>query len=219
MKYSSLTWIAIIILLAACDSGSQRRIKREALQEEIRNREPKKLSEAQIIDEAFRQGRLISEEAQKELFSTLEKILNEAGPATAVQYCNIQAYPLTDSLSSKFNAEIRRTSLRTRNPLNAPSEIETQLLEAYEYNEDNQLPMEDNVQRLDREHFLYTRPIVLNNELCLNCHGEPAKDIEHETLKRVDSLYPQDKARNYKLGELRGMWSIKLDQKDLVNAL
>ena len=219
MKYSSLTWIAIIILLAACDSGSQRRINREALQEEIRNREPKKLSEAQIIDEAFRQGRLISEEAQKELFSTLEKVLNEAGPAAAVQYCNIQAYPLTDSLSNKFNAEIRRTSLRTRNPLNAPSEIETQLLEAYEYNEENQLPMEDNVQRLDREHFLYTRPIVLNNKLCLNCHGEPAKDIELETLKRIDSLYPQDKARNYKLGELRGMWSIKLSQKDLVNAL
>lgn len=219
MKQSGISCIFLIILLAACDSGSQRRFNKEALQEEMRNREPKKVSEAQIITAAYQQGQFIAEEAQKELLSTLHKVVEEDGTARAVHYCSTEAYPLIDSLSQKYNAEIGRTSMKLRNPANAPDETEKQLLEAYEYNAENNQPLDDNVQRLNQEYLLYTKPIVIAGNLCLRCHGEPEKDIEPKTLTTIDSLYPNDKARHYEIGEFRGIWSITLKQKDLVNAL
>lgn len=220
MKNSGHIWIIIlIIMLAACDSGSQRRIRGEGLEEEMRNREPKKLSEAQITAEAFRQGRQIADSAQQALLDQLQQALQEGEVTAALAYCNIQALPLTDSLSQHFSATIRRSSLKTRNPANKPGQLEQQLLEAYEYNAQEGLPMEDNVQRMDHQYLLYTKPIIIGSELCLKCHGTAGKAIGQESLQLIDSLYPHDQARNYEIGDFRGIWSIRLQQKELVNAL
>ena len=206
-------------MLAACDTGSQRRLNTEALQEEMRLREPKRLSEAQIIAEAYRQGNEVAAKAQERLMKTLQEAIGKKSLKEAVVFCNLQAYPLTDSVSRQYNATIRRTSLRLRNPKNAPTELEEQLLQAYQYNTEKGLPVEENVQRMGNDLLLYTKPIVLGNELCLHCHGTPKKDIAVETLQQIDSLYPQDEARNYQLGDFRGIWSIQLKQKELVKAL
>lgn len=214
-----LSWIVLIIMLAACDTGSQRNPNREALQEEIRNREPKKLSEAQITAEAYRQGQEIADKAQKQLFQNLKEAIEKAGVQEAIQFCHIQALPLTDSAALPYQASLKRTSLQFRNPKNAPTELEEQLLEAYQYNAEQSLPMEPNVQRIGQQYLLYTQPIVIKSELCLQCHGEPQKDIAPQTLQVLDSLYPQDKARAYQLGDFRGIWSIKLSKKEIVKAL
>lgn len=221
MRISSniLTLLLIINILAACDTGGQNALKREALQEEMRNREPKKLTEAQIVNEAFKQGRFLSQTAQESLLVTLQAAIGREGVEGAVDYCNLQALPLMDSLSAAHKATIGRTSLQLRNPANAPSELEQQLLEAYQYNAEEGLPLEDNVQRDNQQYLLYTKPIVLGSELCLNCHGEAGKDIRPETLQRIDSLYPNDQARGYKKGAVRGMWSIRFQRKDIINAL
>lgn len=220
MKNSGLIWITLlVVLLAACDSGSQRSLKREALEEEMRNRQPKKLSEAQITAEAFRQGRQIADSAQQALLGRLQQAIHQGNITDALQYCNIQALPLTDSLSQHYNATIRRSSLKARNQVNKSSQLEEQLLEAYEYNAQERLPLEDNVQRIDHQYLLYTKPIVIGSELCLNCHGTAGEEIAGQTLQLIDSLYPNDRARDYDLGDFRGIWSIHLQQKELVNAL
>jgi hypothetical protein len=51
-------------------------------------------------------------------------------------------------------------------------------------------------------------PIVLNQPLCLKCHGEPGRDIRPEDLAIINRLYPQDQAKGFKLGELRGAWRV-----------
>lgn len=219
MKYSGPIWIVLIILLAACDTGSQRSFNREALQEEMRNREPKKLSEAQIIAEAYRQGEEIAESTQQQLMARLKESINQGGTTNALQYCNIQALSLTDSASRNHQVLIKRTSLKLRNPKNAPTELEQQLLEAYQYNADQNLPLEANVQRIGNDYLLYTKPITIGSALCLQCHGQPEKDIEQETLQLINRLYPNDQARSYQMGDFRGIWSIKIPQKKIVNAL
>lgn len=220
---ASLNIFLILIsltILAACDTGSQNALNREALQEEMRNREPKKLNEAQIVNETFEQGRYLSQTAQQSLLTTLQAaIAREGSVESAIQYCNLQANPLMDSLSEVHKATISRTSLQLRNPDNSPSELEQQLLEAYHYNAEEGLPLEDNVQQVDQQYMLYTKPIVLGSELCLNCHGKAGKDIRPETLQRIDSLYPNDQARGYSKGDVRDMWSIRFQRKDIVNAL
>lgn len=219
MKVSTLFFIGIIYTLAACDTGGQRGIKREALEEEMRNREPKKLSEAQIFQEAGLQGAAIADKAGQQLITSLKEAVAKQGIKSAIEFCNIYALPLTESAAGNKNTIVKRTSLQLRNPQNKPTETEKQLLEAYAYNAEQGMPMEPNVQRIDQEYLLYTRPIIINRELCLQCHGEPQRDIAPQTLQIIDSLYQQDNARGYRMGEIRGMWSIKLLQKDVVNAL
>ena len=219
MKYSGHIWIILIFLLAACDTGSQRSINREALQEEMRNREPKKLSEAQIVAEAFRQGQEIADKTQQDLLERLKEAMEEGSTIEALQYCNIQALPLTDSAILNQNVTVKRTSLKLRNPKNAPTDLEQQLLDAYQYNAEQGLPLEENVQRVGNEYLLYTKPITIGSTLCLHCHGEPQKDIDPETHQLIKQLYPTDKAVGYQIGDFRGMWSVKLPQKKIVNDL
>ena len=219
MKFSALSFIGLIVMLAACDTAGQRSDRREALEEEMRNREPKKLSEAQIFDGAMQQGSAIADKAAQELLTALKVAVEKQGISGAVEFCKVQAIPLTASAAGAGHTNVKRTSLRLRNPENAPTETEQQLLEAYAYNTEHGLPMEPNVQRTEKQYLLYTRPIIINSPLCLQCHGDTQKGIAPETLQLIDSLYPQDEARGYQMGDVRGMWSIKLLQKDVVNAL
>lgn len=58
----------------------------------------------------------------------------------------------------------------------------------------------------------YYKPILIQ-PMCLSCHGTAGKEIASELLLVLDSLYPGDKARGYKAGDLRGMWHIVFDKK------
>jgi len=57
------------------------------------------------------------------LSQRLQKAIQEGGIPNAIQYCNLAAYPLTDSLSTAHSVIIRRTSLKERNPANKPIRI------------------------------------------------------------------------------------------------
>lgn len=220
MKISvTLFFLFSFFMLASCDMRRQNAANQEALQEERQNRIPKKLSEGQLMEETYRQGRQVSQAAQESLLATLQAAIQRQGLQEAVQYCNLKALPLMDSLSKAHNARVRRTSLQVRNPENTPTELEEQLLQAYQYNVEQGLPLEDNVQPIDQQYMLYSKPIVLGSELCLNCHGQAGHDIAPKTLALLDSLYPGDQAKGYQKGALRGMWSIRFHKKDIANAL
>ena len=62
----------------------------------------------------------------------LGKAMGAGGPINALSYCNTKALPLTDSLSQHYQVSIKRTSLKHRNPQNAPSDEETEALRAFE---------------------------------------------------------------------------------------
>jgi cytochrome c len=64
------------------------------------------------------------------------------------------------------------------------------------------------VYELDSAHLLYTKPIVINNALCLNCHGEVGAAVTEETYALIREKYPNDNATGHQMGDLRGMWSI-----------
>jgi cytochrome c len=46
--------------------------------------------------------------------------------------------------------------------------------------------------------------------LCLNCHGEPGKQINEATFNAIKAKYPKDKAMGYKEGDFRGLWVVKV---------
>ena len=94
-----------------------------------------------------------------------------------------------------------------------------ELLDAYHYNAENKLALEPNVQILPEGDLLYTKPIVLNDQMCLRCHGTPLQDIGAADWAMLQAAYPQDKATGYKTGDLRGMWVVKLPKESLVKSI
>jgi len=151
---------------------------------------------------------------------TLKTAMEERGVAGAVEFSNINALPMLKELGNKHGVNIRRVSNDFRNPADIPNNDEQPLLEAYEYNEKNNFENAPNIQKSpDGKVLLYTKAITIPGRLCLNCHGEPGKDINKEVLDKIDGLYPEDKARGHQEGDLRGMWSIAIPQKAVVNRL
>jgi hypothetical protein len=68
------------------------------------------------------------------------------------------------------------------------------------------------IKRLSQEVFFYQRPIVLNNQLCLRCHGEVGKDISAADYVLIKQKFPQDQATGYRLGQPMGAWQLSLQR-------
>ena len=205
-------------LMIAC--GPQERVSKSVFDEVNNSMEAKKLSEAQITQEAMIWGDSISEEAQQQLMTNLHEAVSDKGFVGAVDFCNLNASPIIKELNEKHGVSIRRTSTRARNQDNFPTEDELPILQAYQYNVQNGIKNEANIQKIDGgEVLLYTKAIVIPSEFCLECHGDPSNDIEVDVLSKINSLYSADSAKGYEVGNLRGIWALKIPKKAVVNRL
>lgn len=204
------------IVLASFSCKMDKRVERSAYEEELKSREIIKVTEAEFFDAALEWGNEISENTQKTLAGNLQKAIQQDGIEGAINYCNLKADPLVDSLQKHFSVEIKRTSQKLRNKDNAPDSLENAILEAYSYNFEKGLPLEENIQRIEGEVFLYNKPIVINNPVCLNCHGNINAEVPANVNALLLELYPADSAVGYKMNDLRGMWSIRIPQKELI---
>ena len=129
------------------------------------------------------------------------------GPIAAIQYCNINAMSITDSLASANKVLISRVAEKNRNNSNLISDYDSPIWEHYKTGEQN-VKMADTVIKVDGKRVYY-RPIYIANPACLNCHGQKGTDIMDGTVTKIAELYPDDRATGYNLGELRGMWKIE----------
>ena len=157
--------------------------------------------------EYIKKGKMIAKESFYALGKQLKGAMKSGGVQKAVSYCNVKAIPMIDSLSRVHNALIKRTTLKTRNALDAPDELETKLLKSYQKAKKNGETLKPKLTE-DAPYILFTAPIVIN-PLCLKCHGTIGTEIAESDYKTIAELYPNDKATAYKIGELRGMWSIR----------
>lgn len=141
------------------------------------------------------------------LSSTLQQAISTDGVPGAISLCNLKAYPLVDSLSEAFDVEIRRTSLKTRNPRNNPTMQETVVLDRYQETVQNGGELKPLVETLgDGRHAFYA-PITVN-AFCLKCHGVIGETLDERHYALIRERYPNDKAIDYADGDLRGIWSI-----------
>ena len=151
----------------------------------------------------------LAEPAAGELLRTLVGQLTTAveagGPASAVEFCSIEAIPLTRLLESGLDGglKLKRTSFRVRNWDNAPDEAEEMALRYFEEAiiDHGEAPSYY-VQKVSDEEFRYYKPLFVA-EFCLQCHGEP-EGMEPEVLRRLQTAYPEDLATGYSVGDFRG---------------
>lgn len=143
----------------------------------------------------------------QKLGGELKKHMSESGPIGALEFCSNNALALTRDVSISTGTDIKRVSLNNRNPVNRPTPEEKAVLEKWEQmaTRFGRVPPFE-VIRLSNGKKAYLKPIMIQNEACLKCHGNVTPEVE-SAIKR---LYPEDRATGYKMGDLRGMISVTL---------
>jgi hypothetical protein len=151
-------------------------------------------------------GRSLSQQFGAELKAALEHALVEKGPAAAIVVCRDEAPRIAARLSAERGVTVARTALRVRNPSNAPQPWQRAALESFE----KRLAGGEKVEALESFEAQtdgtarYLKAIG-TAPLCVACHGEViAADIQHV----LNEHYPQDQATGFKVGDLRGAFSI-----------
>jgi len=104
---------------------------------------------------------------------------------------------------------VGRTSLKVRNPNNAPDAWERRVLEEFEARK----ARGEDVRKLEhaeivavngKKRFRYMKAIP-TGKICLKCHGAKLDPAVAQTLEQ---FYPQDKARGFRVGDIRGAFTI-----------
>ncbi|MCL5128285.1 DUF3365 domain-containing protein [Algibacter sp. L4_22] len=144
------------------------------------------------------------------LGKNLMKAIQKKGTLEALAFCNIKAYPLTDSMAVVHNATIKRVSDKPRNQNNQANKKELTYIESFKTDIKNNIEPKAIVDQLDNKVQVYYP--ISTNTMCLQCHGKINQDIQKLTLRKLESLYPQDKAIGYNINEIRGLWSITFDK-------
>lgn len=151
----------------------------------------------------------VGDRGSKMLLSTLggklKKHMQKGGVIKALDFCSNEAYNLTQEVNKKIpnGAKIKRISSKYRSPANAPKSDELAVLESFEALQKANIVLPKYlIQKVDAKTYKYYKPLVINNRVCLECHGDISKNID---LKRKNAaLYPLDNAVGYELGDLRG---------------
>jgi len=160
----------------------------------------------------IKKGKEISQKSTVVLQKTLKYALKKGGVKNALDVCNSSALELTKSLEKEYDVEIKRKSHRNRNKINKVNKTEDSLINDYIKLIKKREEMKPKIIRANGE-VTYYSPIITGNA-CLQCHGQPMKDIEKENFRYIKSLYPNDLATGFKEGNLRGVWSIKFNSKN-----
>lgn len=146
---------------------------------------------------------------KKVLGKNLMGALEKGGKEHALSFCNLKAFPLTDSMSTALAHSIRRVSDKARNPNNQATEAELEILAKYTQALQNKEEMSATIVETEAGKMGYFP--ILTNPMCLQCHGVLGEELEAPFYEKVKTLYPEDKAIGYGPGELRGMWVVALD--------
>lgn len=144
-----------------------------------------------------------------QLKGELQTSMKSSGPIKTVDICKEKAPVIAKNLSEKYGWKIARTSLKTRNSNNAPDAWESKVLDEFEKRKQNGekiKPMAyfETVNENGIKSFRFMKAIP-TGKACLSCHGE---NIEAALAEKLNSNYPNDKARGFKLGDIRGAFTI-----------
>jgi hypothetical protein len=166
---------------------------------------------------AEEEARTRADEAAQRLVATLMTELGAAlekgGPPEALRVCSEVAQAVTADMGGGSGVRVRRTGLRLRNPANQPDPFERAWLEqaqsvvaqggvpaaVYEV-----LPAEGGGRELR-----HLRPILFPGGVCAQCHGT-TEEISPEVKSLLRQRYPDDRAVDFRPGDLRGAVSVRV---------
>jgi hypothetical protein len=154
-------------------------------------------------------GPKIVAEAFGKLSAALGDAIARVGVVGALEVCSEKAPAIATEVGDRNGVTLRRASIRARNPANVADEGERTVLADFAAALARKEKPEARTLREADGSSTYLAPIVMANPLCLQCHGTPGREVAPATLEAIRRLYPADQATGFRMGDLRGLWSVK----------
>ena len=138
---------------------------------------------------------------------SLKKALKTGGPASAIKVCSEVAPQTAVTVSENSDWNIKRVSLKARNHKTAiPDAWEQSVLETFDMRQAKGEPVAKMMysEVVDGEfRFMKAQGV---EKVCTICHGEA---IKPEVKSALAEHFPKDMAQGYKLGQVRGAFSLR----------
>jgi hypothetical protein len=158
------------------------------------------------------QARAVGTAVPPRLLEVLREEIARSGPEGAIAVCNEKAPALARSASQESGWNVRRVSLRHRNPKAVPDAWERAVLEDFDRRaaageapaqlERAEVVVEDGK---PQQRYMRALPVI---ELCTGCHGT-ADRLSPAVVDKLEALYPADRATGYRVGEIRGAMTLR----------
>lgn len=168
---------------------------------------------AQAAEEAWvAEARGVSTAVPPKLLAVLKAEIAKSGPEGAIAVCQVQAPAMARAASTQTGWNVKRVSLRNRNPKAVPDAWERAALEDFDrraaaHEPAAKLESYAAVQEDGKTVWRYMRALP-TGELCLACHG-PVEQLSPAVKAKLAALYPDDRATGYRIGDIRGAMTLK----------
>ena len=170
-------------------------------------------TDAENVAELTAEARVVAAELHQQIAGELTREYAISGNLRSIVVCKYTAPELTSAVSRQHGAQVRRVTLRARNPaLGTADSWEQGHLLAFERRraageEIATLEAAAVVDEPAARYFRYIKAIEADR-LCVNCHG-PELSLSAATRKRLADEYPHDRAIGYRAGDMLGAISYK----------
>lgn len=157
------------------------------------------------------EAKAIVKEFMGSLKGELQAAMKAGGPVNAISVCNRVAPGIAEQQAHKHGwQKVARTSLKLRNPDNAPDAWERKVLEQFEARKaagEEVGPMAhfEVVEENGEQVFRFMKAIP-TGKVCLNCHGS---ELKAPVKAKLNELYPSDQATGFSGGDIRGAFTLK----------
>lgn len=156
------------------------------------------------------QAQAITQQFGGQLKALLQANMMAGGPVQALQVCKTNAPQIARQVSADQGWTVARTSSKVRNPANTADAWEARILADWADKIGKGAPVEGLkvsalVEQNGQTVYRYMQAIP-TAQMCLNCHGSELSGPVKESLQ---ALYPQDQATGFRVGDLRGAFSLQ----------
>jgi hypothetical protein len=162
-----------------------------------------------IADQQVMEARGLVKQFGSNLKGELVKAMQSGGPTEAIKFCNLRAPGIASDVADASGWEVGRTSLKLRSQANSPDAWEVKVLQGFEAMkvagaDPSKLEYAETVEVNGQKVFRYMKAIP-TEKACLNCH---AATVAPAVEKKLQALYPEDRARGFNVGDLRGAFTL-----------
>jgi hypothetical protein len=148
MKHKQQLLIIALISLMGC--GKTERVDTQAVREEIKQREIRKISDVEIFDRASS----LAKEDEQVILDCLNKSSQVA-----------ENFPIAGCFQKRDSTRILSGKLFFGNDTVGTNEVENSLISAYHYDFENKKPLYSNLQDLKDNRLLYSFPLYKNDSV------------------------------------------------------
>jgi len=171
------------------------------------------------------EGRAFVEESRRvatqivtQVRGELSKELERTGPIRAIVVCKYSVPEITSSISRQSGLRVTRVALRPRNrALGEADTWEQKVLLDFEKRvakgeKAEALEFSEMVQEPAGKAFRYMKALPMTQP-CMVCHG-PVSQLSEAVRAQLATEYPNDRAVEYQVGQVRGGVSVKKSFRD-----